>query len=335
MIAIRGATTVNNDSVEEIRCSVKELLTKIARENSLTDENIIFMIFSSTNDIHSYYPAKAAREAGFFSCPLFSCLEPDIDGALPRCIRVMILADTGREPKHIYLNGAINLRKDITRKLNIAIDGPAGSGKSTVSKIISKRFDILYLDTGAMYRACAYGCREAGIDCYNESAVEAFTGALNIDVKYENGAQKTFLNGVDVSSLIRTPEISMLASVVSACGCIRTKMVELQRKIAKENSCVLDGRDIGTNVLPNAEFKFYITASPEVRAQRRLAENEVKGYIQTFSEVLEEIKKRDRQDSGRKIAPLLKAEDAIEIVTDKLSEQEVADKVCTAIQEKI
>ena len=167
------------------------------------------------------------------------------------------------------------MRKDITKKLNIAIDGPAGSGKSTVSKILSKRFDILYLDTGAMYRACALACVNAGIDCKDETFVNSIVDTIDISVKYENKAQRTYLNGKDVSELIRTPEISMLASVVSAHGCIRTKMVELQRKIAAQNSCVLDGRDIGTNVLPMAEFKFFLTASPEIRAKRRLAENEI------------------------------------------------------------
>ena len=335
MKAIRGAITVEADSPNEIKENVKLLLSEIARENSLSAEKVICVMFSSTADIRSYYPAKAAREAGFFNCALFSSLEPDIEGALPLCIRVMILAEIEDNPRHIYLKGAINLRKDITKKLNIAIDGPAGSGKSTVSKIISKRFDILYLDTGAMYRACALACIDAGIDCRDEEAVKSIEKSIDISVKYENKMQKTYLNGKDVSSLIRTPEISMMASVVSAHGCIRTKMVDLQRKIASENSCVLDGRDIGTNVLPFAEFKFFLTASPEVRANRRLAENEVKGFNQSFDDVLKEILIRDKQDISRKIAPLLKAEDAKEISTDTLSEEEVADIICAEIQGKI
>lgn len=335
MKAIRGAITVNADTADEIKENVKLLLNEITKENSLSLENVICVMFSSTTDIRSYYPAKAAREVGFFNCALYSSLEPEIEDSLPLCIRVMVLAEIEDNPKHIYLKGAANLRKDITKKLNIAIDGPAGSGKSTVSKILSKRFDILYLDTGAMYRACALACVNHGIDCRDESAVNSIVNSIAISVKYENKAQKTYLNGKDVSSLIRTPEISMLASIVSAHGCIRTKMVELQRKIAAENSCVLDGRDIGTNVLPAAEFKFFLTASPEVRAKRRLAENEAKGYKQTFDEVLKEIKARDEQDSSRKIAPLLKAKDAKEIITDTLSEEEVADAICAEIQGKI
>ena len=335
MKAIRGAITVNSDCADEIRGNVKLLLNEIVKANSLSIENVICIMFSNTADIHSFYPAKAAREVGFFNCALFSSLEPDISGALPLCIRVMLLAEIENSPKHIYLKGAANLRKDITKKLNIAIDGPAGSGKSSVSKIISKRFDILYLDTGAMYRACALACSNYKIDCKNEAAVNDIIGSINIDVKYENKMQRTYLNGKDVSELIRTPEISMLASIVSAHGCIRTKMVELQRKIAAENSCVLDGRDIGTNVLPSAEFKFFLTASPEIRANRRLAKNKTKGFKQSFDEVLKEIKARDEQDINRKIAPLIKAEDAREINTDTLSEEEVADVICTAIQGKI
>lgn len=335
MKAIRGAITVKADTADEIRENVKLLLNEIVKKNGLTAENVICIMFSNTVDIRSFYPAKAAREVGFFNCALFSALEPEIDCALPLCIRVMVLAEIQGNPKHIYLKGAADLRKDITDKLNIAIDGPAGSGKSTVSKILSRRLDILYLDTGAMYRACALACVNCGIDCRDENAVESIVDSINIDVKYENKAQRTYLNGKDVSTLIRTPEISMLASVVSAHGCIRTKMVELQRKIAAENSCVLDGRDIGTNVLPNAKFKFFLTASPEIRAKRRLSENEVKGFKQSFDDVLKEIKMRDEQDTNRKIAPLLKAEDAKEINTDSLSEEEVADAICGEIQSKI
>lgn len=335
MKAIRGAITVNADTAEEIKENVKLLLDSIVKENSLSSENVICIMFSNTADIHSYYPAKAAREVGFFNCALFSSLEPEIDGSLPLCIRVMVLAEIDGTPKHIYLKGAANLRKDITKKLNIAIDGPAGSGKSTVSKILSKRFDILYLDTGAMYRACALACVDSGIDCNDESAVNSIVNSIDISVKYENGTQKTYLNGKDVSDLIRTPEISMASSKVSAHGCIRTKMVELQRKIAAENSCVLDGRDIGTNVLPSAEFKFFLTASPEIRANRRLEENKVKGFNQSLEEVLKEIKARDEQDANRKIAPLKKAIDAKEINTDTLSIEQVVDAICNAIQSKV
>ncbi len=335
MKAIRGATTVAQDSAEEIKKCVKELLLEIKQRNSLVDEQIICIMFSNTSDLHSYYPAKAAREAGFISCALYSSLEPEIDGALNNCIRVMLLTETDDTPKHVYLNGAVNLRRDITKKLNIAIDGPAGSGKSSISKILAKKFGILYLDTGAMYRACALACILGGIDCANGELVDKLLSGTEISVKYEEGKQKTLLNNVDVSDNIRTPEISMLASTVSAHECVRKKMVDLQRKIACENSCVLDGRDIGTNVLPSAEYKFFLTASPEVRALRRANENKDKGYVQNFDEVLKEIILRDEQDKTRKIAPLIKAADAIEVDTGDMSIDDVVNYIMMKIQGKI
>ena len=244
----------------------------------------------------------------------------------------MIFADIENSPKHVYLKGAADLRKDLSKKLNIAIDGPAGSGKSTISKILASRFDILYLDTGAMYRACALACVRGNIDCKDEAGVDKIIGGINISVKYENGSQKTLLNGDDVSDKIRTPEISMLASSVSAHGSVRKKMVELQREIAGQNSCVLDGRDIGTNVLPDAEFKFFLTASPEIRAERRMKENREKGIEQPFDSVLKEIILRDEQDRNRKIAPLLKAADAKEVDTGDMTVGEVVDCIVRHIQ---
>lgn len=335
MKAIRGATTVSSDNAAEIQCNVKELLVKTIKANGLCEDNIICIMFSNTSDIHSYYPAKAAREAGFVNCALYSSLEPEITSALKLCIRIMIIAETDNKPQHIYLRGAESLRRDITSKLTIAIDGPAGSGKSTISKIIAKKFDILYLDTGAMYRACALACVRASIDCRDGKSVKELINHAQINVNYKDGAQVTLLNGEDVSEKIRYPEISMLASTVSAHEHVRAGMVELQRQIASDNSCVLDGRDIGTNVLPNAGFKYFLTASAEVRAKRRLLENTQKGINQTYNEVLNDIKTRDEQDRTRRIAPLVKAVDAIEIDTSEMSIDEVAELIIKSIQEKI
>ncbi|MDE7182774.1 MAG: (d)CMP kinase [Clostridia bacterium] len=335
MKAIRGATTVLKDSAKEIKASVKELLEKIKDANGLAEENIICIMFSNTADIRSYYPAKAAREAGFFNCALYSSLEPEINGALKLCIRVMVLAEIGKDAHHVYLHGAENLRKDISKRLNIAIDGPAGSGKSTVSKIIASKLNLLYLDTGAMYRACALACIRANVACSDSESVKNILKDVEIEAKNVGGVQLTYLNGEDVSEKIRTPEISMQASVVSAHEYVRVKMVELQRQIAKNNSCILDGRDIGTNVLPNADFKFYLTASDEVRAERRTIENREKGINQPYSEVLQEIKQRDKQDKTRKIAPLIKAANAIEVDTGKMNAEEVAEYVLKRIHERI
>lgn len=335
MIAIRGATTVENDCPEQIRECVKELLHELSVRNNLTPSNIICIMFSSTADIRSFYPAKAAREAGFYSCPLFSSLEPDIEGALDKCIRVMILAEVSTPAKHAYLKGATMLRKDITTTYNIALDGPAGSGKSTVSKIIGEKLNILCLDTGAMYRACALKCLREGVSVNDEEAVSFIMKNINLEVKYESGEQHTFLDGQDVSLDIRKPEVSMLASTVSALGCVRTKMVSLQREIAAKTSCILDGRDIGSNVLPNAKFKFYLTASPEVRAARRTNENRQKGFETPYGDILKEIIERDNQDKNRKIAPLIQAEDAILIDSSNMTIEEVVKFIENKIQENI
>lgn len=335
MIAIRGATTIVKDCPEHIKDSVKELLIEIKTRNNLNFENMICIIFSSTTDIHSFYPAKAAREAGFYSCPLFSALEPEIDGSLKLCIRVMILAEVSAPAQHVYLRGAVALRKDVTETFNIALDGPAGSGKSTISKIIGKKLNILCLDTGAMYRACALKCVYEGISISDEPAVSFLMKNINLEVKYKNGEQHTFLDGKDVSAEIRKPEISMLASSVSALGCVREKMVLLQREIASKTSCILDGRDIGTNVLPNAKFKFYLTASPEVRAKRRTNENKQKGFKTSYEEILKEIIERDNQDKNRKIAPLIQAEDAILIDSSYMTIDEVVEFIENKVQEKI
>lgn len=335
MKAIRGATTVNVDCAEEIKESVKELLSEIKALNKLKNEEIICIMFSNTADIKSYYPAKAARECGFSFAPLYSSAEPEIDGSLKKCIRVMVLSDSDNPPKPVYLKGAAVLRRDLTELFNIALDGPAGSGKSTISKLIAEKLNILYLDTGAMYRACALKCLQNNISVNDEKAVNRIVSNLILTVKHENGVQKTCLDGKDVSEEIRKPEISMLASTVSALGCVRTKMVEIQRDIAKNTSCILDGRDIGTNVLPDAKYKFFLTASPEVRARRRAEENAQKGFNTPYEEVLADVIKRDRQDATRKIAPLRQSADAVLIDSSSMTVNEVVDFILNKIQEKI
>ncbi len=334
MKAIRGAITVECDTPEEIRGAVKELLFAVRQDNELSDEHIICIIFSSTADIHSLYPAKAAREAGFV-CPLFSALEPEIDGSLPLCIRVLVLYDKDIVPKHIYLRKAVSLRKDLSGKINIAVDGPAGSGKSTVTKIIADKLKILYLDTGAMYRAFGYKCLKSCIDFNDEKAVTELFKTTSVTVSYDGEKQLTFVDGEEVSRFIRTPQISMLASKVSSYKAVRIGMVELQRQIAKENSCILDGRDIGTNVLPDADFKFFVTASPEVRATRRYKELCARGDNADYSQILADIRLRDKQDETREIAPLRCAEDAIKVDTSEMTIDEVCTFILNKIQEKI
>lgn len=334
MRAIRGATTVREDSPQEIREAVAELLKEIAARNASVQESCISILLSNTEDIRSLYPAKAAREAGFSGCALFSAQEPSIDGALPLCIRVLVLAEGDAPVRHVYLRGAANLRKDLSR-YSIALDGPSGSGKSTVAKRLARELDILYLDTGAMYRACACKASEAGVDLSDESAVEAMLSSLDLRIEYRGGAQHTILDGRDVSEEIRRPEVSMAASKISALGCVRKKMVEMQRKIASEQSCVLDGRDIGTAVLPDAPFKFFVTASVLVRARRRYDELRAKGYTVDYDALEKEIEERDRNDASRAISPLRRAEDAVLVDTSDMSIDEVVAFIRRRIQEKV
>lgn len=335
MTVIRGATTIPCDDKTEIRNAVKELLAEVVSKNEIKREEILSIVFSSTSDIHSYYPAKAAREAGFESCSLFSAVEPDIEGGLHLCIRVMLFVEKNIEPRHVYLKGAVSLRKDITKKINIAVDGPAGSGKSTIARRLARDYKILYLDTGAMYRACALKALNAGADLSNESAVCALMQSLSLDIDYSNGGQRTILDGLDVSEEIREPRVSMAASTVSKYPCVRIKMVEKQREIAGRISCVLDGRDIGTYVLPAADFKFFLTASADVRAKRRYDEFKAKGYEVNLDALKAEIILRDEQDSSREFAPLKRADDAEEIDTSFMTVEEVLALMKSKMQERI
>ena len=335
MVVIRGATTITQDTPDEIRGAVKELLEQIEMRNAVTRDEMVSIVFSSTSDIHSYYPAKAAREAGFECASLFSAQEPDIEGGMKLCIRVMLFVEKNLTPRHVYLRGAKVLRKDLAEKINVAIDGPAGSGKSTLAKALARDYKILYLDTGAMYRACALKALEAKIDLSNEAEVEDLFRALSLEVKYEDGMQKTILDGKDVSEAIRAPEVSMASSTVSRHPFVRLKMAEKQREIASKMSCVVDGRDIGTFVLPTADFKFFLTANPDVRAERRKKELEAKGYQVDFEELKEAIIARDTQDMNREIAPLKQADDAILIDTSDMTIEEVLAAIKKKIQEKI
>ena len=335
MTVIRGATTIAEDTPEEIRGAVKELLEQIESRNFLKRDEVVSIVFSSTSDIHSFYPAKAAREAGFESCSLFSAQEPDIDGGLKLCIRVMLFVEKNETPRHVYLRGARALRKDVAQKFNVAIDGPAGSGKSTIAKMLARDYHILYLDTGAMYRACALACIRARADIADEAQVCDLMRDVSLDIVYRDGVQHTLLDGEDVSEAIRAPEVSMAASTVSKHMSVRMKMVEKQREIAGKMSCVLDGRDIGTFVLPDADFKFFLTASVEVRAKRRADEMAAKGYTVDLSKLQEEIAARDEQDSTRKIAPLKCADDAILIDTSCMTVEEVLRTIKQKMQERI
>ena len=218
--------------------------------------------------------------------------------------------------------------------INIAIDGPAGAGKSTVAKALSKKLGILYLDTGAMYRACALKALKESVNCKDEPGVARLVENIDISVKYIDGAQRTYLDGEDVSSEIRKPEISMMASDISALKCVRNKMVEMQREIASSNDCVLDGRDIGTFVLPNADYKFYVTADSRERAKRRYLELKQKGEEVELDALQKEIELRDENDRNRDFAPLRQAEDSIFTDTTSMTAEEVVDFIYKRIKKE-
>lgn len=337
MTIIRGATTVASDCKEEICSSVQTLLDEIFSVNALKKEEVSGFLFSVTSDIHAYHPAKSAREAGYDFAPLFACVEPDIVGGLKLCIRLMLFTDLleKRTVKHVYQKGATILRKDLSNVYNIALDGPAGSGKSTVAKALAKDYNILYLDTGAMYRACALKALRLGIDPKDEEKVKEMLPILNVAVEYKEGTQHTILDGEDVSKAIRENAVSMMASHISAHHAVRVKMVELQREIAQKTSCVVDGRDIGSTVLPNAKFKFFVTADSKVRAQRRFDELTARGETVDFEKLHQEIVARDKQDSEREFSPLVCADDAVVVDTSNLDVEGVLKRIKSLIQEKI
>ncbi|MBR5523944.1 MAG: (d)CMP kinase [Clostridia bacterium] len=207
----------------------------------------------------------------------------------------------------------------------IAIDGPAGAGKSTLAKILAKELELIYVDTGALYRSIGYYVTRQGIDTADTAAVVASLESLTVELRYVEGVQRVFVNGEDVSDYIRTPAISMAASAVSAIPAVRAFLLDTQRDIAAKNSVVMDGRDIGTTILPDAKIKIFLTASPESRAKRRFDELQEKGDPATYEEVLADMIKRDYDDTHREISPLKQAEDAIPVDTSgETLEQSVA-----------
>lgn len=211
--------------------------------------------------------------------------------------------------------------------LHIAIDGPSGAGKSTIAKALAAQLGCIYLDTGAMYRTVGLMARRAGLDTHDDTALAKMLENADIQVKLTEEGQRMLLNGEDVEGLIRTPEVSMAASDVAVCPSVRRLLVRKQQEIAAQNDVVMDGRDIGTRVLPDAQYKFFLTASPEVRAMRRFDELRDKGQAVTYDSVLEDVRRRDEQDTTRKESPLTMAADATEVSTDDLNADEVVQVI--------
>lgn len=219
--------------------------------------------------------------------------------------------------------------------MQIAIDGPASSGKSTVAKIVATKLGFVYVDTGAMYRASTVLAQKLGLDFGDEAGILAALKEADIQFKPDQAGQKVFLNGEDITLAIRTPEITNNVSQVSALAGVRTEMVARQRQIADQGQVVMDGRDIGTTVLPAAKVKIFMVASAQKRAKRRYAENTAKGIMTPLATLQAEIELRDQKDSTRAISPLKKADDAIEIDTTQLTIDEVVDTILAIVKKNM
>ena len=218
----------------------------------------------------------------------------------------------------------------------VAIDGPVGAGKSSVARECAKRLGFIYVDTGALYRACGLQCKRHGIEitAANSDKISALLAETELSIKLIDGVQHVFLGSEDVSEEIRLPEISMAASAVSALPPVRQYLLELQRRLARENNVIMDGRDIGTVILPNAQVKIFITAKAEVRAKRRYDELVAKGIEAEFEKVLDDLNRRDYQDSHREVAPLKQAEDAVLLDTTELDFDGTVEKVLELVAKK-
>lgn len=218
---------------------------------------------------------------------------------------------------------------------NIAIDGPAGAGKSTAAKEAARQLGFIYVDTGAMYRTIALYFMRNGVDAGSGEDVKTALDGIKIDIEYKDGIQRMLLNGEDVSDIIRTEEVSSRASVVAAIPVVREKLLDLQRDLAKQNDVIMDGRDIGTNILPHAQLKIYLTASVDERARRRYLELTSAGQDCSLDEIKQEIAGRDYRDMHRETAPLRQAEDAVLLDTSYMNLDQVCGKIVGLARERL
>lgn len=218
--------------------------------------------------------------------------------------------------------------------IRIAIDGPSGSGKSTLAKAVAKELGIIYVDTGALYRTIGYHVYLNGKDPHNAEQVENLLSGINIELKYENGSQRVILNGDDLGDKIRMPEMSMYASAVSTIPAVRAFLLEMQKSLARENSVVMDGRDIGTVIIPDADLKIFLIASNETRAKRRTLELQAKGIDARYEDVLSDMIERDRQDKNRDIAPAIPADDAIMFDNSDMSVEDSIKEIVRLVNER-
>ena len=222
------------------------------------------------------------------------------------------------------------------KTISVAIDGPAGAGKSTIARRLAAELGYRYVDTGAIYRTVAYFMDLWGVSPKDLDGVNRYIDELTVEIEYdEDGLQHMMMNGMDVTKDIRTPDISQKASLISAHACVRDMLLDMQRELAEQNNVVMDGRDIGTVVLPHATVKIFLTASPEVRAKRRCDELSAKGQKVDYNKVLKDIQQRDYQDTHREIAPLKMSRDSIKVDTSDMTIEEVLEKLKDIVAQKV
>lgn len=335
--AIRGATTVAKNTKEAVFEASCELINDILQNNPIEVSDIASIIFTVTPDITAVFPAAAVRKMGICDVPLLDMAAPDIDNALKMCIRVIMHINTDMQNSdltHSYLRGAKVLRPDLAKnRISVAIDGPAGAGKSSVAKKVAKEMGYIYIDTGAMYRTVAVFAIENDIDVEkNKSELITALGDIKIDIKYVDDVQRMYLNGKDVTERIRENDASMGASAVAIIPEVRTFLVEMQQKMAVNGGVIMDGRDIATAVLPNAELKIYLTATVDERAMRRYREYVAKGVKCDYDEIRSDVIKRDENDMNRKASPLRKAEEAVLLDTTNMTFEQSVDEIKAMIK---
>ena len=335
MANIRGAITVEENTKELILQKTEQLLKIIMKRNRICNEDIISILFTATQDLTKVYPAVAARQLGIIDASLMCTQEMHVEQSLEKCIRIAMEVKTNKEQKemrHVYLDGATILRPDLAIK-SIAIDGPGGAGKSSVAKFLAEKLNYLYIDTGAMYRSVALYCLENKIDTENEKEVEQALSHIQLDIEHQDGQQKIFLNTEDVTQRVRTQEVGKAASNVAKIKRVRELLVGLQRQLTKSKNIIMDGRDIGTNVLPNASLKIYLDANVALRTKRRVDELIKLGENPIYEKIKAEIEDRDFHDKSREISPLCIAEDAIVIDTSNMSIEQASNHIIELLHE--
>lgn len=328
MIAIRGAVDAQNTASSIINQS-KILLEEIIRVNKLDKKEIKCILFTATQDIDKAYPALAARYIGLNDTALVCLNEMLVEGQMQGVIRTTVFYNDDIDKTDIYLGKTKSLRKDkyMDNNIKIAIDGPTSAGKSTIAKLLAQKLKINYVDTGSMYRALTLKVLNNNIDPKSEEDVTSIANKTKIDY-FEN---HIFLDGLCVDDKIRNELIDKNVSYVCQYRDVRKRLVSLQKEIASKSSVIMDGRDIGTVVLKDANYKFFLTASADVRAKRRYKEYIEKGLEVNFEDIKNDLIRRDDYDSHREVDPLVKASDAIGVNTDDKNIEETVELMLSYI----